>query len=154
MRALASLVFIFIPWHLAGAQSISTAVLGTVRDATGAPVAGARVTTTSANTNFSRNTLPNDLGEYRIDFLPVGEYQVLIKATGFAEFTQQGVSLELNVPTRLDVLLRLETVNGTVTVTGALPIVDATTAEIGGTIENQEIVNCPLLIGMPINCLN
>ncbi len=141
----ASLAFIFIAWNRVAAQNITTAVLGMVRDSTGASVVGAQVTVTNTDTNSSRSAPTNDLGEYRIDSLPVGHYQVPIRRPGFAEFVQKGVVLQLNVPTRLDVSLRLATVNGTVTVTGSMPIVNVTTTEIGRSIENNEIANMPLV---------
>jgi hypothetical protein len=141
----ASLAFIFIAWNRVAAQNITTAVLGMVRDSTGASVVGAQVTVTNTDTNSSRSAPTNDLGEYRIDSLPVGHYQVSIRRPGFAEFVQKGVVLQLNVPTRLDVSLRLATMNGTVTVTGSMPIVNVTTAEIGRSIENNEIANMPLV---------
>ena len=145
LRAIASLVFILITWSRVGAQNTTTAVLGTVSDSTGGAIAGARVTVTNADTNSSRNTTTNGLGEYRIDFLPIGDYQLSIHGAGFADFIQQGVVLELNVPTRLDVSLKPEAANGAITVSTSVPIVNVTTAEIGRTIENQEITNMPLV---------
>ncbi len=145
MRAVSLLVLMAAACYPLAAQNTMTAVLGTVRDSTGAVVAGARVTVTNADTNFSRDAITDDLGEYRVDSLAVGDYQVSIQGTGFAEFIQKDLVLELKVPARLDVSLKLETVSGTVTVTGGVPIVDASTAEIGRTIENSEIVNMPLV---------
>ena len=53
--------------------------------------------------------------------------------------------LEVNVPVRADALLQLGDINQTVTVSESAPLVNTTSPEIGRTIENQEIVNLPLV---------
>lgn len=143
--AITAIFLVFILGNRAEAQNTTAALLGTVRDSSGASVTGAQVTITNTDTNSSRSTLTNDLGQYRVDSLPVGDYQISIRHAGFAEFVQHGVVLELNVPTRVDAALVLETLKGAITVSDGTPTIDTTTAEIGRTIENQEIVNMPLV---------
>jgi hypothetical protein len=53
--------------------------------------------------------------------------------------------LEVNVPARVDAVLQLGNMNQTVTVSESVPLVDTTSPEIGRTIENQEVVNLPLV---------
>jgi hypothetical protein len=145
LRAAMLLVFILIAWCDAGAQSTTTAVLGTVRDTSGAAVAGAHVTATNRGTNSSRTTVTDELGEYRIDFLPIGNYQIVVGVAGFKGFLREDVTLNLNLPTQVDVSLKVEAVSGTITVTVGVPIVNSTSVEIGRTIENQEIISMPLV---------
>jgi len=128
-----------------GAQMTSTTLYGQVTDATGAVVPGAEVSATNTDTNLSRKVQTNAEGEYRIELLPVGNYKVEISAAGFKRFLRNGIVLEVNAPARVDALLQLGDVSQTVTVTEAAPLVNTTSPEIGRTIENDEIINLPLV---------
>ena len=127
------------------AQTTSTVVLGTVRDSSAAAIAGAKVTATNRDTNFSRTVATNDQGEFRIYFLPVGDYQISANRSGFQEFLRDGIGLSLNVATEMDIVLEVEADRSTVTVPEGPPLVNTTSSELGRTIENQELVNIPLM---------
>jgi hypothetical protein len=116
-----------------------------VTDANGGTIAGAAVTVTNTDTNLSRTAQTNADGEYRIELLPVGNYRAEIAAQAFKRFVRAGVVLEVNVPARVDAMLQLGDINQTVTVSESVPLVDTTSPEIGRTIENQEVVNLPLV---------
>ena len=144
-RALVLVLLILIVPSVVFAQITTTAIVGTVQDSSGAAVAGGQVTATNTETNLSRNAPTNAQGEYRIDFLPAGNYKLAVSAPGFKQFIRDGVVLEVNVPARVDVSMELGNFMQTVTVTGAVSLVNTESAEIGRTIENQEIVNLPLV---------
>jgi hypothetical protein len=59
----------------------------------GAPVAGALVTFRSEAQGFSRTATTDGNGGYRILQLPQGNYTVTVRATGFGEITQPGITL-------------------------------------------------------------
>src|ERR1700740_2601294 len=61
-------------------QITTTTMLGTVTDKSGAVVVDARVTATNAGTNLQRSVKTNAQGEYRIEFLPVGNYSLAVEA--------------------------------------------------------------------------
>jgi hypothetical protein len=75
-----------------------------VEDATGARVASARITVRAQESTFERRVTSNPRGEFRLEDLPTGPYQVVVKADGFAE----AVSV-INVPvsSAIDVKVRL-----------------------------------------------
>src|SRR5258708_6704576 len=123
----------------------TTAIYGGVTDANGGTVAGAQVDVTNKDTNLSRTAQTNAEGEYRIEFLPVGNYRVEIATQAFKRFARGGIVLEVNVPARVDAVLQLGDISQTVTVAESVPLVDTTSPEIGRTIENQEAVNLPLV---------
>jgi hypothetical protein len=127
------------------AQITSSTVYGQVTDAMGGAVAGAQVSVTNTDTNLTRAMETNSAGEYRVELLPVGNYRVEITKTGFKKVVLDGVVLEVNVPARVDAVLQLGDINQTVTVSESVPLVDTTSPEIGRTIENQEVVNLPLV---------
>jgi outer membrane receptor protein involved in Fe transport len=127
------------------AQITSTTMYGQVVDATGAAVASAQVSVTNTDTNLSRTVQTNGEGEYRIELLPVGSYQVEVTAPGFKKTVLSGVVLEVNVPARVDVMMQLGDVSQTVTVTERVPLINTTSPEIGRTIQPEEIENVPLV---------
>ncbi len=71
---------VFLPALLA-AQAGS--IQGTVTDASGAVISGARVTAVSNSTNASRTVESSESGLYSITNLTVGEYSVTIDKVGF-----------------------------------------------------------------------
>jgi len=127
------------------AQGTTATMYGRVTDANGGTMAGARMSATNTDTNLTRTTQTNADGEYRIEFLPVGNYKVEITASGFKRFAVSRVALDVNVPVRVDAVLQVGDFTQTVTVAETLPLVDTTSPEIGRTIENQEVVNLPLV---------
>jgi hypothetical protein len=66
-------------------QTTTTVVAGRVVDAKGAAVAGAAVSLKSSSLGISRSAETDAGGNYRFTLLPFGEYEVIAKATGFAE---------------------------------------------------------------------
>ena len=129
----------------ANAQMTTTTILGRVTDATGATVAGAQVTATNRDTNLARTVQSNAEGDYAIELLPVGNYTVEVTAVGFKKLVRSGIVLEVNVPARVDVVLRIGEVNQTVMVTEGAPLVNTTSPDIGRTIQNEEVENMPLV---------
>jgi Carboxypeptidase regulatory-like domain/TonB dependent receptor len=138
------LVAVLLPAVLR-AQLTTTSIYGRVTDSNGGTIAGAQVVVMNADTNLSRTTQTNAEGEYRIEFLPVGNYKVQVAAQAFKRFVLAGIVLEVNVPARVDAVLQLGDLSQTVTVAESVPLVDTTSPEIGRTIENEEVVNLPLV---------
>jgi hypothetical protein len=127
------------------AQITTTTMIGTVADKTGAVIANVRVTATNTGTNLQRSVNTNEQGEYRIEFLPVGEYMVTVEAPGFKKFVRNGVTLEVAQTARVDVSLEVGSTGETIDVVAAAPLVNTSNPELGRTVENEEIVNLPLV---------
>ena len=58
------------------AQTTSTTILGTVADASGAILPGAKVTVTNTRTAVSRETATSSTGDFSFPLLDVGVYEV------------------------------------------------------------------------------
>ena len=144
LGAVIALLGLVIPGALP-AQVTTTTLFGRVTDSTGAAIAQAQVTATNTDTNSTRTEKTNTEGEYRMELLPVGNYSLEVNTTGFKKFVRTGVVLELNVPSRVDVAMELGEFAQTVTVTGGAPQINTSSAEIGRSIENDEIANLPLV---------
>src|ERR687887_196159 len=77
------------------AQQVNGNILGSVLDPQGAAIAGAKVSAVNTATNFSRSVQTTAQGEYRLEFLPPGNYTVEVTSAGFRTFQQTGVILEV-----------------------------------------------------------
>src|SRR5712675_232019 len=103
----------------ARAQVTTTTLFGQVTDGNGAAVAGAEVTAMNQETGLSRSARTNDQGEYRIEFLPVGNYSVSVTAAGFKKSVQTGVALDVGKVARTDASLEIGDVTTMVSVEAA-----------------------------------
>jgi hypothetical protein len=127
------------------AQQITGTITGTVKDTQGAVIAGAAVRAVNADTGFSRSTTTSGLGDYTIDYLPVGKYTVEVDAPGFKKFVQQNLILTVDQTRVLNITLSIGAQTQTVEVTEAPPTINTVNAELGRTIEPSEIVGLPLV---------
>src|SRR5437899_3072098 len=80
------LLYVLLLWGIAAvAQSPEGALVGTVLDASGARVAGAKVSIERVESSFRRSTTTDTLGDFRFELLAPGQYRVTVVAPGFAE---------------------------------------------------------------------
>ncbi len=80
------LLYVLLLWGIAAvAQSPEGALVGTVLDASGARVAGAKVSIERLESAFQRSTTTDALGDFRFELLAPGQYRVTVVAPGFAE---------------------------------------------------------------------
>src|ERR1035441_4323747 len=129
----------------ATAQQITATIAGTVKDEQGALVTTATIKATNDDTAFSRSAAADSEGAYRIEYLPVGRYTVEVVAPNFKKFVQQNVVLTVDQTQALNIVLAIGTQTQTITVTEAPPLVDTTTAELGRTVQPDEIIGLPLV---------
>ncbi len=144
-RLLALLVLLLAGTLSAFSQRITGTIVGTVKDPSGAVVNTATVKAINTDTGFTRSAPANDYGEFRVDYLPVGNYTVEVTAANFKTFVQKNVLLTVDQTQTLAVVLQVGAQTQTVTVTEAPPLVNTSDAELGRTIEPAEIVGLPLV---------
>ncbi len=128
-----------------GAQTTTGVILGTVKDASGGLVPGAKVVVTNLGTNYARSVSTDNAGQYAARELPVGAYQVEVSAGGFKVFVQQGITLEVNRNARVDVVLEIGTQTEMVNVVSDAPLVETASVTLGRTVAQDEILNLPLV---------
>ena len=145
MTAVLALVSMLILAGSVSAQVNATGSLsGTVKDKTGAVVSGATVTATNKGTGLTRSATTGDDGNYRIDLLPAGRYDVKVSAGNFADARSENV--ELLVGTNgLDFGLEPGGVSGTVTVTsGETELVSKEKTDISMNITPRDVQDLPI----------
>lgn len=141
------LLLLLLAAPLAAVAQITTAtIVGTVSDPGGAAVPNASVTARNADTGLTRTVTSGDDGGYRIEFLPVGNYAVEVTASsGFKKAFREGVVLRVTDVARINFSLEVGSVDEQVTVTSAPPEINTSSAELGRTVQSQEIENLPLV---------
>jgi hypothetical protein len=141
--AMGLLVLILAP--NVSAQQITGSIAGTVKDERGAVLPGASVKATNVNTSFSRVATTANDGAYRIEYLPVGAYNVEVDMPGFQKFVQQNIVLAVDQTQALNITLAVGAASETVTVTTAPALVDTASATLGRTVQPDEIIGLPLV---------
>src|SRR5690349_19876614 len=84
------------------AQVVTGTILGSVTDPSGGAVAGARVLIVNLDTNVRTELTTNTEGQYTRPYLPTGRYEVTIGASGFANYVQTGIALNVDAQYRAD----------------------------------------------------
>ena len=92
---------------LAYGQGTSASLTGQVTDPSGAAVAGATVTVTNLNTDFTQSIKTDSVGTYLLRPLPIGDYSLAISAAGFNRYLQKGIVLTVNLAATQDVRLKV-----------------------------------------------
>jgi hypothetical protein len=128
----------------AAAQVTTGTILGTVRDASGAPVAAARVTITEVNKGTVTSYQTDTTGTYNAPFLIPGTYKVVVEAQGFKRAETDNVILDVDQKARLDFSLEVGQLSQTVEVTAAAPLVRADSAELGDVVTQRSVQMLPL----------
>src|SRR6476620_8682639 len=103
------------------AQAVFGSVIGTVTDAQGNAVAGAKVTVTSIGKNTSYESTTNESGNYSVTHLIPDTYKVHIEATGFKSFDVATVAVSADSAAHVEVTLQVGEITQTVEVTGEIP---------------------------------
>src|SRR5579872_5993065 len=105
-------------------QGTAGAIVGTVKDPSGAVIADASVTVKNVATNASRKVQTNTAGDYSVPLLPPGEYEVTVEQPGFRSSVSGSIPLEVNQTVRVDINLQVGNQTQQVEVTGAAPLIN------------------------------
>ena len=129
LRCGALLVLALLP-SAVSAQSASTgAIAGVARDASGAVLPGVTVEASSpALIEKVRTVVTDEQGTYRIIDLRPGTYSVTFSLAGFASFKREGLELTSGFTASANADMKLGSLEETVTVSGASPVVDVSRA--------------------------
>jgi hypothetical protein len=129
----------------ARAQDAATGVLtGQATDASGAPLAEARVVATRTATGASRETVTDRAGRYTIANLAPGEYRVVVEAPGFAAKTLEPVVVEVGRRVPLEAVLDVGARAESVTVEERAVAVATSSSLVGGVVAAAQVESLPL----------
>ena len=144
MRAAAILVALILSSGSAWAQKDTGVIAGTVRDASGAVVAGAKVRVKDVDhgTEFDTKTEAN--GEYVAGPLKVGRYTITVEKGNFKTAIAGPVQLDVQGRIEADVKLEIGEVSQKVEVTVQNPLLETETSTMGQVMDKTRIETLPL----------
>src|SRR5712691_9936692 len=126
------------------AQGSTAAIMGTVKDTSGAVVQGATITVKHIETGLTRAVPADSSGSYNVLSIPVGEYEVTAEKTGFRREVRSGITLVVAQQAVVDVTLQVGSIDQQVTVTAEAPLVNTTLSSTSGLISETQIKDMPL----------
>ncbi len=127
------------------AQAVTGTILGTVKDSTGAVIAGARIKLTHTETGLVREVTSDARGEYTAPLLPTGTYEIACEHAGFKGVTLANVQLRVDQKVRMDLTLEVGAVTETVTILAETPLVNTNSSDLSATINETQIKTLPIV---------
>ncbi len=128
-----------------GFAQLSTASLsGAVRDSSGAVIPNAKIVLRNVDTAVEHTTTSNNSGAYLFTDITPGRYTVRSSAQGFAEQQVPQFTLTVGQAATIDFALSVGSQTTVVTVQGATPQLESTTASLGTVIDTKQVNDLPL----------
>ena len=118
-------------------------IVGTVTDASGAVVEGAKVIITNAETGVPVQLTTNAAGAYNSGALTPGNYKVQASAKGFSTFSQN-VLLQVGNTAAVNPKLQIGQESQVIEVQGSEVAVNTEQAEVQGVLDSRQIENLPV----------
>ncbi len=141
---LLTLVLIALPTPVC-AQAVAIAEIGgVVSDSSGKVIEGAQVIAVETDKQLVRTTTTNGEGRFTLSNLPVGPYRLEVKAPGFKDYKQTGISLEVGQTSGINVQLTVGSLSESVEVVANASMVETKDSAIAQVMEQRKIVDLPL----------
>jgi len=120
-------------------------ITGTVKDPSGAAIAGATVVVSSPDKGINREMQTNSSGDYNQSGLNQGVYDIIVTANGFKKYQAKAVKLDVAEKARVDVTLQVGAATTEVVVEGSnVAQVETQSSELAGTVTGKEITQLQL----------
>jgi outer membrane receptor protein involved in Fe transport len=139
-----SLVLVGVVSSTAPCQETTGAIFGTVRDNSGAALAGTTVSLTGPTIAGARAVTADLRGQYRFPALSPGLYDLELRLDRFTTVKRTGVRVRVGETSEVNVTLGLAPVSETITVEAANETVDTQSAKLGSHFDKEWIDNAPI----------
>jgi len=126
------------------AQKDAGTIVGTVRDPSGAVVQGAKVDVEDVDRGVQMTLSTNGEGEYVASPLRIGRYKVTVEKAGFKKAVSEVVQLDVQGRIAINIGLQVGQQTEEVLVTGAAPLLETETSELGQVVDQKRVSNLPL----------
>ncbi len=127
------------------AQETRSTILGTVKDQSGAVVAGATVDVTNTDTNTNTKLSSNSSGYFEAPYLLPGVYAITVTAQGFKRYVQQGYTLTVNSRQNIDISLEVGAATESVTITASVAMLETTSGSGTASLEQRQVSDLPVM---------
>ena len=124
--------------------AVAGSISGTVRDPSGSVVPNADVTAREIDTGLTHKTHTDARGSYTLPVLPVGRYELDVKATGFETYQRKNVVLDTDAALTLDATLEIGQLAQTVSVSDNTLHVETVSTQLGEVISGRQMTAVPL----------
>jgi hypothetical protein len=128
----------------AARADVTGSILGEAHDASGAVVAGVRITVTNTQTNFTQETVSAADGSYRFLALPAGTYKLTATGTGFQQYIATDIVVKVNDQLRIEITMKVGSVQEEVTVEANAVQVETQNTQLGDVIDSKKMLALPL----------
>jgi hypothetical protein len=140
-----AVVFVLLSPNTALAQAVAYAeIRGTVTDSSGSVVPGVPIKVTHTDTGQVRSTMSGTDGTYVFPNLPIGGFSLEVSATGFNNYLQSGIILQVGNKVQVNVTLQLGAVSQEVHVSANAAMVEMQDTSISQVVDQRRIVDLPL----------
>jgi hypothetical protein len=126
------------------AQSNLGRIFGAVTDQSGGAIVGASVSVIDVARGITRPLVTDGAGQFDASSIIPGTYTVRAEAAGFKVEEHTAIDVGVGKEVRVDLTLQPGEQTTTVTVTGDLPLVNTSNAQLGGTLENITVSELPV----------
>src|ERR1039457_4786624 len=141
MMRLCLLLFLAIAPAMA---QFSSAIQGTVTDASQSAVPDAKVNVKNNATGIVREAVTSVDGFFRVSSLGPGTYTVVVQKTGFATEEQSRVEVANNEVARIDLTLTVGALTEQVNVAETAVLVETEQGRVSGRIGNEQLKELPI----------
>ena len=128
------------------AQTPRATITGRVVDPTAAVIPGATVVATEQATGVEYRTATSDTGNYVLQQLPVGRYDVSVDATGFRRYLQKDIQINVAQTLTLNVTLEVGQTSEAIEVKATAAAVESSTSDLGTVISQDRVMDLPLSV--------
>lgn len=126
-----------------GGASSTGSISGQIVDDKGGALPGVTVTATSPAQIGTLTALTNDEGIYRFPSVPPGEYKLEFALAGFSTLVRDAIRVTLGFNSAVNVKLVVASLQETVTVSGASPVVDTSATRLQTNYDQQALASLP-----------
>src|ERR1035441_4817558 len=137
-------VILFAVISTGWSQTLTSDLLGTVKDSSGSVVAHASLVATNTETNISSNTQTDESGNYIFTQLRPGPYVLVVENPGFQKLTLSNIVLAIDQRARQDVTLQVGQLAEQITVAATAIMLESEKATLGQVIGEKRIQEMPL----------
>src|SRR6266566_3961451 len=126
------------------AQVDRGSIVGTVSDASGANVEGAKVAIKNLATDQLVEVTTDSSGAYAANVLRIGAYSVTVEKQGFKKAVEPNVGVGVNQVVRVNLTLQVGSTTESVEVTATAPLLQTETSSLGTIETERRISDLPL----------
>jgi hypothetical protein len=142
---LQSCVLIILFSSIVLSQETRSTILGTVKDSSGAVVAGATVDIVNTDTNTTSKVATNESGYFEAPYLLPGTYTITVTASGFKKYIQPAYTLTVNSRQNINIALEVGGTEESVTVTANAALLETTSGSGTASLESRQIMDLPTM---------